>query len=389
VIARRPLRSANPAIQHARARSPELMPCIRSTAADVAGPFAAVSKNLCNYPLARDRRMSKWRWWRGSRTGRWFGQYPGDDRIRCEFAGGIDPVLRRCPSAFDVNVLFLLLATAQHRNNDRVVFESRSAMLRALRYGCDPRNLDRLAQALIFWNEASIRFGRWYHPRKHGRGLSDDGRAKRNGGYNAAKLLPPPLKSLSFAERGRVELQLDHAWLELHRGGFFEKVPLPLPRESAAQNRVLCLLASLAADHESDEITYPRGVRKLCRKLGLDHSRRNRVLVHALRSAAAWFKQHGGDLDHVTKNGRIVFIMKRPKRRKRLDELPDEPPIARRPLLRHDEGREAVEAAHRQRLALYQAARKDPSIVLDLQWRLAAAKLRMPLPELSADEHYA
>jgi hypothetical protein len=141
--------------------------------------------------------------------------------------------------------------------------------------------------------------------------------------------LPPPLKSFAFAERGgRVELKLDPAWRELQCGGYIQKVPLPLPRTAAAQNVVLLLLVSAVNDTSSDgaEITFRRKLRRFCHALGLDHRRRNRVLEHALASACAWFKQQGGELEPVTKDGKIIFIMQRPKRRK----PPEQKPIVKR-----------------------------------------------------------
>ena len=70
--------------------------------------FAQVDRNLMNYPLARDPRVKAS--WSKSKTGRWFCDLPGDERIRLWLAHGADARLKRLPSAFDVNVL-LLVAT--------------------------------------------------------------------------------------------------------------------------------------------------------------------------------------------------------------------------------------------------------------------------------------
>ena len=57
--------------------------------------YAALNRNLCNYPLARDPRVRA-RWRRSARTGRWLCDLPGDGRI--QFRLPADSKQRRCPS---------------------------------------------------------------------------------------------------------------------------------------------------------------------------------------------------------------------------------------------------------------------------------------------------
>ena len=138
---------------------------------------------------------------------------------------------------------------------------------------------------------------------------------------NRRHRLPPPLLSMDST----TEIRIDKSWLELP---YTQKVHLPLPRGAAAQNLVLCLLVSYKNPGDEDDppggpsISKSRRVRRLCRKIGINHGTRNRVLEHAFQGAKRWFEQHGGSLDYVTKDlegrmvsedGRIIFIAKNPK----------------------------------------------------------------------------
>ncbi len=69
--------------------------------------YAAINKNLANYPIARDVRVVT-HWRRSKKTRRWLCDLPGDPRIQYRLPS--DYKQRRCPTGFDVNVLFVLCA---------------------------------------------------------------------------------------------------------------------------------------------------------------------------------------------------------------------------------------------------------------------------------------
>jgi hypothetical protein len=273
---------------------------------EVGGPFVAINKNLLNYPLARDKRSSEFQWQRGNKSNRWYGQVKDDDRIKYRFDADTDSALLRPPTAFEINVLFLILGTAQHRKKDRVIFDSRSQMLKLLRYGADVDNLDRLDEALVYWAEVTITFGKWHFSKPRNKLWS-------LGPPKSSHFLPPPLKYCSQGKH-KVTVTLAPAWADMVKLGFYEKVPLPLPRDAAGQNFVLCMLASEQSEF-GQTIGKPRRQRRLCRKLGINHSRRNQVFSNAVTSAGKWFAANHGELEIVQRYGKVLPIsLKRPRR---------------------------------------------------------------------------
>ena len=113
-----------------------------------------------NYPLARDSRVKAS--WSTSKTGRWFCDMPGDKRIRLWLAHGAPARLKRLPSAFDVNVLLLVLARAQIQGDPVVTFPSRAAIFQALGLSVKrARYRERVDAALELWSAMSIRMP-WY-----------------------------------------------------------------------------------------------------------------------------------------------------------------------------------------------------------------------------------
>jgi hypothetical protein len=265
-------------------RLPVAKPTTQPAGNHVSGPFVAVNKNLCNFPLARDYHSQDWQRWQGDKSGRWYVDIKREG-IRFTFAPDIDKATARCPDGFDMNVLLLILGTAQHRGNPQVTFQSRSEMLRTLRYGTDTRQLRRLDATLAFWQAASLRMSKWYVA-KRGKGPGRRG-WRRKGGTRGVHELPPPIEVQVAG--GRVKVRIADAWLALN-DDYFEKVPLPLPRQAATQNLVLMMMVSR---DQGPEFVHQRPQRSFCRKLGLNHRRRNQVLARAMEQAEAWFQQHG------------------------------------------------------------------------------------------------
>jgi len=259
--------------------------------------FALLNKNLCNYPLARDRRSRDWQWRRGSRSGDWYGIWGGNEDIK--YVLPANTAERRAPTGFDLNVLLGLLAQAQKKGCKELHFHSRADLLTMLGWRPDRDNRARLSASLALWSRLSLRFARWYYP-------------DRKLNHYGENRLPPPLRLTSTGQH--LAITLDRRWRALASEGYFEKVPLPLPANASAQNLVLCLLVSFK-DKVNDEgviFSRPRQVARLGHKLGCHHSRRHQALHNAIGKAARWFEQHDGSLDHAIINGGIVFGMKKP-----------------------------------------------------------------------------
>lgn len=288
--------------------------------------FALLDKNLCNFPLARDARVNRnVRWFRGKRTGDWRAELPGEPNIELRFRSEVRRSLRRCPTALDINVLLTAIAAATRDNGNEVRFESCSEIVRAVGLSVDKDSLRRVREALGYWSVARICFDNWYSPNcftyldaegrsfsKSAKGLQQK-RTKRSA--RGPRKLPPPVEWLEWQSRG-VRVRINREWCEMQQR-YFEKIPLPLPRNAAAQNLILCLLVSMlrydSRENRTDpHFTYPRKVRRLCRKIGLNHSTRNRVLRHVIDDAAAWFRQNGGALTAYIKDGSVTFAMKKP-----------------------------------------------------------------------------
>ena len=177
-----------------------------------------VNKNFCNYPLACDPRTRQ-RWRRSRPSGFWLCDLPGDDRIRFQIERDGAADLRHCPTAFDINVLLLVLGMAQDRGKRTVALPSSGAILKALGRGVDSGNRRLLKTALQYWNALSIWFDCWHQK----------GKKKR-----VTKTLPPPIQSL--ADDGRqLKVTIREEWLALNEGYFTTlHLPLPLVQERSA-----------------------------------------------------------------------------------------------------------------------------------------------------------
>ena len=260
--------------------------------------FAQVDRNLMNYPLARDLRV-KASWSKSSKTGRWFCDLPGDKRIRLWLAHGAHARLKRLPSAFDVNVLLLVLARAQIQGDPVVTFPSRAAIFHSLGLSVNrARYRERVDAALELWSAMSIRMP--WHPHK--------------------KTMPPPIE-VTRSKGSSFTVTVSVAWRDLgkKKTGYFKQVPLPLPHDAATQNLVLSLLTCVSEEFDGDgEImrrTSPRNKVNLCRKIGLTHSTSCRAFKRACLEADEWLRKHGGALDSWwrTKDKNVIFVIKNPK----------------------------------------------------------------------------
>jgi hypothetical protein len=265
-------------------------------------PFVIIDKNLCNYPLARDKRTSTGiKWTKGKKTGDWLAPLPGDARITLRLPQEVKD--RRAPTAFDMNVLFLLLAEARRTNHAEIEFRSHTEILKALRYGVDAENLRRVGAALTLWSCLTIKHHSWYFPKT----------ALEKARHGMMRL-PPPITKVRL--RDGVRITINGAWLR-RSSAYWEKVPLPLPRQAPAQNLVLCLLTSISYGDVGDDgsmVSWKRTIRQLCRKLGLNHTTRNRVLARSIAEAENWFTRQAGHLTNAQRDGQIVFVISKANR---------------------------------------------------------------------------
>ena len=146
--------------------------------------YAALNKNLCNFPLARDPRVQA-RWRLSTKTKRWLCDLLGDGRIQFRLPGNAGK--RRGPTGFDMQVLFLLLREARVRDTGELEFGSLASLLKALGAYVDSYNRRRLQDALELWSLLSISYREWYEPRRK---IAD------RRGERIRKVLPPPIRRI-------------------------------------------------------------------------------------------------------------------------------------------------------------------------------------------------
>jgi hypothetical protein len=272
--------------------------------------YAAINRNLANYPLARDVRVAA-HWRKSNKTGRWLCDLPGDQRIQFRLPSDYKP--RRCPTGFDVNVLFVLLREARLRKTGKIEFPSLASILKDLGVRIDDYNRQRLRDSLQLWSHLSLRHIHWYDAIRSIQYspcvTREELMARVRREKHVRKLLPPPIRRIETDCR-RVRIVVAKPWRAL-ASRYYAQVPLPLPLNAAAQNLVLCLATSRRyRDSEPGcEMKWERPIRKLCWKLGLNHATRGRALEHAIKIAEVWFAERGIKLNEVRREGQIIFYL--------------------------------------------------------------------------------
>ncbi len=240
--------------------------------------FIDLNKNFLNFPLARDARV-KLRKVKDARTDKYRTPLPGEDRITLRFAKG---AVRRCPTGFDLNVLFLLLAEIKKQGQAAITLPSLSAIVKQMRLGVDPANLRRVRASLELWSGLSIRFNEYY-----------DG-----AGGNGPKRFPPPISELNIVRGGPISITIHEDWKWKAR--YFKRLPRPLPMRASDHNTVL-----YAGAYEGKPLKVR--VRNYCRKIGINHNNRRLTLPHALKQAKQWYREHGVSLDYAI-DGKFVIL---------------------------------------------------------------------------------
>ena len=274
-----------------------------SKRASDAPTYVGINRNFLNYPLARDIRCeTDWKWLKGREC--WLCRY-ADDRLRVYLPGDVDDDLRRCPTPFDLSVLWLLIATAQMQDRRVISFPSLSAIVRLLGASVETRNRRKVDDALDLWSIISVRFERWYAQTHE----ECEPKYKR-------RTFAPPIRSIEETRSGGLQIKMRDAWITPDRG-FYAKIPLPLPRSAAAQNLVLYLMTARRIEvDDGKEVTRPMWRSTICRIIGVTHKTGYQVLAGAIKNAQKWFERHGGNLDQFPFDGKLAFEIKPPKVRK-------------------------------------------------------------------------
>jgi hypothetical protein len=252
------------------------------------------------------------RWRKGDRADSWYAELPGEDRIRVYLPPDTPAHKRRVPTAFDMNVLFLVLAEAQAAGTQRIELPSFAAVLRDLGLAAHTDNRRQLKSAFDLWRELIIRYRCWYALRPLSRAAKDDERKR---------VLPPPIEQIKYPGN-RAVVTVAEKWVKLVRDrGYKQLVPLPLPLSAAEQNAALLILTSAGKRNDwcPTEYSFERGQSSFARKCGLVVSHRRRRLVAVLDATARWFEEAGGYLEAfplgAVPKGQIRFAYQMPRPR--------------------------------------------------------------------------
>ena len=187
-------------------------------------------------------------------------------------------------------------------------------MLKDIGVCVDDYNRRRLRNSLELWSHLSIRHAHWYEATRYSLCTTrEEFEAEARRRKHVRKLLPPLIRSVETDSR-RVRIVVAEAWREIATH-YYAQVKLPLPLNAAAQNLVLGLTTSppLCNSEPGLEIKCKRSVRKLCRKLGLNHATRRRTLEHAIKIAEVWFAERGIQLIEMRRDGLIIFALSEPE----------------------------------------------------------------------------
>jgi len=261
--------------------------------------FAAVDKNLANYPIARDIRL-KPDWQKVDQH--WQAELISKPWVDCILPLKVAAELKRFPSATDINVLLALLCYARMGRK----FRSQKELLEVAGLSNNARDLRLLESSLEFWQVLQLVFATWWDNSrvKDGQcGVFDYNKIGKKKRGRVPWQLPPPIE-----RRDGYDVTMSKAWLSKYT----LSVPLPLPRHAAVQNLLLWLLVRAGDPHpETNVIDYRSEV--FYNKVGLKHHNRAQRFRPIVEEAKSWLEKHGGCLDWCAKDGRMVFCVMKPK----------------------------------------------------------------------------
>jgi hypothetical protein len=245
--------------------------------------FIDLNKNFMNFLEARDTRVKLHRV-KDAKTGRSLTPLPGEDRITLRFAKG---AVRRCATAFELNVRLLLQAEVRKQGQTTITLPSLSVILKQLGLSCGTVNLRRARAAFELLSCLSIHFLEY----------------RDHAGGKGRKSFPPPITKLNIRRGGPITITLHEDWIEW-KCKYFKRLPLPLPMQAAAFNTVLYTSA-----YEGKPLKVK--VRTFCRKIGIVHNNRRLTLPHAIEQAMEWYREHGGSLEYVI-DGKFITLTSSP-----------------------------------------------------------------------------
>jgi hypothetical protein len=285
-----------------RAALPEIEPEPAPKEAKKVWTRLRLNRNFLNYPLARSARTrASWR----KENGVWWRDLPGENRIELSVPAEARTALRRCPTGFDMNVLFVLLAAVQGADDpkrfsvERVEIPSLAVVLRTLHLTAHSENRTRVLDSLELWSLLSIYYTHWYDQGEH-----------------VIRDFSPPIESVDFHGQS-VNVTLNSQWVQLALAKkYYAALPFPLPHEASVQNFVLMLLTSMAKQvEEKFEFSYSRSRRLFCRKIGLRCE--SGKLERIADLAEKWFAARNGSLtllgEGYNKSGDVAFMFKPPQ----------------------------------------------------------------------------
>ena len=277
-----------------------------------------LNRNFANYPLARDARVDL-HWWKSAETGEWISELPFEDRILLILPSDTPANKRRGLTGFDINVLFQLLAEAQHVQSTRLTFKY-APLLRRLQLTEQTQNRESLRSSLELLSLMVLQFDWcWYDDKKQ--------QAKTQ------RAFPPPIKKVDL-EGQSIVVTIHDAWFRLVTAkSYYVEIPLPLPNVATDQNAALLILTSgiNAPVPDSRLATYRWKQSAFARKAGLSSNRRKERLAACLARVALWFEQMGGELtvvygrrdgEGVVAPGKVGFIVAKlrvPRRQRGLE----------------------------------------------------------------------
>ena len=120
----------------------------------------------------------------------------------------------------------------------------------------DPKVRRALENSLRYWEALSLHYARWFMPK-------NDEREK----CHVSRTLPPLIRSLTLPEsgRGKITIRLCGEWLD-NREGNYSRIPIPLPKRSAAAVNLAFFLLAYPASGATAPV---RDLKTFCEKMSI------------------------------------------------------------------------------------------------------------------------
>ena len=198
--------------------------------------------------------------------------------------GDADKEMKRWPTAFDVNVLLLVIAETRRFRNRRPTFASQAVLLKLLGLRDNTHTRRHLRDSLSFWSHASLRFTNW-----HVAGRDE----------HVTRRWAPPIRRLTLKGHS-IKLELDEEWFATAQGYWASGAVAAADARWRAKPRTADdgaasgpAVLRQGADHAATRRRW------LCRKIGLNHRLRNARFEPTIGKADEWLRRHRGTLQTV------------------------------------------------------------------------------------------